>query len=337
LQQIISGQQAQATAVQLQAISQQLTNILLILLNVQTTNAQGLEQVEVLENNALAQLGAIATKVGALTSTSVGVSLPATPPPGYGGPSSGAVASDVWHYADPFTGQTMLSYQEVAGVFPSFLETVGWVAETAYPWWGWQGPVDEPLSTPPTLGTIFPLDTTTILPTDATVLDWLERVYPGSPWGVVGGHFPGIPDNHGTGLWVVTMTPDEFKALGGAGGSGGGTVYVPPVWPGLAHVTLGAPVAISEAFMVAGPMHGVIVDLSSVSPKKTTYDIDGQTAHRQIGSLVFVNDDGKAESFQALRFEHEVFVPKTFKEAANCFVQCDSSDVGTVTPWTTTS
>jgi hypothetical protein len=262
------------------------------------------------------------------------VTLPPTPPPGYGGGSSSDTASAVWNYvftAGPYAesalSQVWVHLGSRSGAeslpFPGqpFLKMV------AHGYWGDSNPA---LPNPRA-----PLDPATILPTDASAQAWVSRAYSGYGWftGFINGvsyfAYPDLVDPHL--YWALDLPPYLFRQLQAASAS---SVPQAPVWPGLAGVTLGTPVPISVAFDVVGPLHGVIVSLTAVSPKKATFDINGNLSHRNIGTLAFVDDNGDAENFQILRFMHEVFTPKSMAVASKASFNCDVDDAGTVTPFT---
>ena len=108
-----------------------------------------------------------------------------------------------------------------------------------------------------------------------------------------------------------------------------------PVWPGLAAVTLGTSVALTPLLTLTTPMDGVIVHVTSAPAGQSTYDYDGLTEYRYIGSLAFLNDDGEAEAYQQLGFADAIYSVRTFHRAAAVKLRTYDGIVGTVTPWTT--
>jgi hypothetical protein len=334
---MLGYQQAQAQQSTLQAVQAEVQYISGNLLQGADGLAALAAQLQNLQTDVDRGFLALASAIARYSPNQTYVQLPPTPPAGYGGGSPGPTVDDVWNYVLPERSYSAHQGLSLAAALAELTIVQGGILASQ----GLYFSMESVAGSAPFVnvsGNTAPEPNWNNVGSYANVHAFLVGEW-GGTWHQDANNLTWYQydsDAHPAVRYRCLIDDATFAWLK-ARAAGGSTTYVPPVWPGLAHVTLGAPVAISEAFMVAGPMHGVIVDLTSVSPKKTTYDIDGQTAHRQIGSLVFVNDDGKAESFQALRFEHEVFVPKTFKEAANCFVQCDSSDVGTVTPWTITS
>lgn len=109
--------------------------------------------------------------------------------------------------------------------------------------------------------------------------------------------------------------------------------YHPPVWPGLAHVQMGAPQDLQSGLVVPGPMHGVVVDITSTDPGTGFYDYDVDRCWRNIGAVSFVTDRGDHEHWQPLGFSKAMYVPKTMHEAASCKLHLGRGPQGTITPW----
>lgn len=114
----------------------------------------------------------------------------------------------------------------------------------------------------------------------------------------------------------------------------GATTYHPPVWPGRAHVTMGTPQDLQGGLVVAGPMHGVSVHITSTDPGTGFYDYDVDRCWRNIGALSFLTDRGDHEHWQPLGFSSSFYVPKTMVEAASCKLHLGHGPKGTITPWT---
>jgi hypothetical protein len=110
-----------------------------------------------------------------------------------------------------------------------------------------------------------------------------------------------------------------------------------PVWPGLANVTLGTPVALASGVTIVTPMDGVLIDITGTDPDfNHHFNYDGLVAHRNVGALVFLTDDGEAEGFQPLGFISAVYCPRTIKRAGAVKLMSSHGLTGTVTPWTIT-
>lgn len=108
----------------------------------------------------------------------------------------------------------------------------------------------------------------------------------------------------------------------------------PPVWPGLANVTMGTPVALATGVTITAPMHGVVVNLTSVPSDTEHYDFDAQLSYVHLGALAFANDDGAVEGFQPFSFGKHLLTPNRMTEASAVYVRCAIGVTGTVTPWT---
>lgn len=261
------------------------------------------------------------------------VTLPSTPPAGYGGASPSENAAAVWQYQLPITlAETGDALNWASAIlFPS-LYYGKWKIGTA-PYFSWatrgdpfagalgpSGPWPSPLAA-------------NILPSD-TLLSWLQREASGWTWVadpdgsdqiIAAGQNPNsyiICDLTVADFNELRMTASPLLAQGA------------PIWPGLANVTLGTPVALSESFTLTGPMDGIIIDISSVNPNRTRYDFNGLYTYRRIGAFAFVDDNGDAEGFIPLSFVHAVYTPSRMVSAAEVLFNLDPATVGTVTPWT---
>ena len=114
-------------------------------------------------------------------------------------------------------------------------------------------------------------------------------------------------------------------------------IGVAPVWPGLANVTLGTPVALASGVTITTPMDGVIVSITGTDPDfEHYYTYDDLRAYRNVGALVFLDDDGHAESFQPIGFVSAVYCPRSMKRAGAVKMKVGHGLTGTVTPWTIT-
>lgn len=113
----------------------------------------------------------------------------------------------------------------------------------------------------------------------------------------------------------------------------GSETYHPPVWPGLAHVVMGSPQDLQSGLVVAGPMHGVRVHITSCDPGTSFYDYDTVRNWRNAGALSFCSDVGDQEQFQPLGWQNGVYVPLHMTEAASCKLHLGRGPQGTITPW----
>ena len=110
-------------------------------------------------------------------------------------------------------------------------------------------------------------------------------------------------------------------------------VNVPPVWPGLANVTLGEPVALAQGVTITTPMDGVVVSITGASSGTMWFTYDDLRSWRNVGALTFLDEEGHAEGYQALGFTSEVYVPRRLKQASGVKVMGGRGVSGTITPW----
>lgn len=249
------------------------------------------------------------------------------------------IGNAVWGWPVPTTGNAAYTFITLAGWgaqqrgFPQTNEETAFATAL----WKVMGTWGEDGVSDPNPNTTFELDLTTILASDLTSADWLNRTLSTVTWlPPLANGCLGIEDVDGANwLWYVDLPIDKWlqlKANLGLTPAGSGA----PVWPGLAGVTLGTPVAISSGFTVPGPMHGVIVSITSLTGSKPFFDFDGSISYRNIGALTFQDDNGEEEFPQNLGFTAAVYCPKSMVEAAACLVRADASLSGTVTPWVIT-
>lgn len=188
-------------------------------------------------------------------------------------------------------------------------------------------------------GTRFPIppvpDLTLVQPGDDP-LTFLQRVQPLQGWQSTGpdgssGGGPAWVHETGSGYdiwWKACLPGSAFYTAARSN--------EPPVWPGLAAVTLGTPVALSTGVTITAPMDGVLVALTSWPMPPSGYDFDGNLSHVHLGALAFFSDNGDIELAQSFSFENHIVVPKTMRRAAGCYVRAKPSVSGTLTPWTIT-
>lgn len=110
----------------------------------------------------------------------------------------------------------------------------------------------------------------------------------------------------------------------------------PPVWPGLANVTLGDPVALSDQLVLNGPMDGVLINVTTPPSKVGVYRIGERYYDYKVGELTFETDNGETESFQYLGFRQAIYTPRTMQRAAKCRFRVLAGAEGSATLWTKT-
>jgi hypothetical protein len=289
----------------------------------------GLAAIEALMvTNQTALLAAIA----AVQQTGSPVTLPTTPPPGYGGGSGGLTADEVWEYVVPGQEFTTGGLQAFAG---NYARSVGnyslaplqstnyfaiagdlWDVEVDYFQGGW--PLGDP---------------STILPTD-TLSTWLERESGLTGWALQSNgtlYFVYVPDSSNPLMFVCTLDAAGFAALQAAGAAS--AVLVPPVWPGSAHVSYGSVYTLADGLSVPGPMDGILVAIESVSYPIGYYPFGTYKSFVKVGGVIFKTDTDYAEMSQPLGLNFNVLTPRTMVSADAAIFRVQSGVTGVVTPW----
>jgi len=246
------------------------------------------------------------------------------------------IGNAVWGWPVPTSNNPASFFLSIAGWaaqqrgFPQVQEDTPFATGlwTLVGTWGEDGVSD------PNPNTTFDLDVTTILTSDATSADWLNRVYSTVTWLPA---FPngclGLDDVDGSNWsWVVDLPIDKWLALKADLGLSS-TSKSAPIWPGLSNVTLGSSTALSNGLVVTGPMDGVIVAITSAPAGKAKYVYGTVAAYQHVGALSFESDNSDQEAFQPLQFESQVYVPNTMMQAASVRFKVDPAVTGTVTPW----
>ncbi len=280
-------------------------------------------------------LSGLAADIALAQTAALPVILPTTPPTGYGG---GLVSGDVpaiWAYvSSDGAGYSMGDLVDDAGFLA---QNLGQLSSFKTPYGDYVRQHYD-LSTETLIGPSYSppiIDPSTIVATDANVVDWLNRTDTG---GFTWEYLNNLPISY-TGhtisdqWWICEISDYQFslyKAALTPLGVGA------PLWPGLANVTLGTPVALTTALDVAVVMHGAIITLTAVPPGKPTYTLGSAVATAHIGQITFVDDDDHVEYPQNLSFASEVYVPVTMVKASGAKVRCVPGVSGTITPWTIT-
>lgn len=283
----------------------------------------------------LATLAGDIAALGSPQQTGVAVTLPAVPPSAYVAPTSGANASAVWATVSADAGTQMGAIMAIQSAFwrivrdslafdgrlsPGFnfqFDPTAWVNNGFTSW--------------------VEVSITDIQPTDADLLGFLTRTAPSLTWHQTGEGTWWADVGSGNALIQCKLTEGEFEFLRmlAGGPPAAGIPVVPPVWPGLAGVTLGTPVAIVPTSQtITGPLNGVILDLTTIPQPLPFFDLNAAQGWSKIGQLTFVDDNGDAEPQQLLSFVHGLFMPKSMTRAVSCGVKTLSGLGGTITPFT---
>jgi hypothetical protein len=109
------------------------------------------------------------------------------------------------------------------------------------------------------------------------------------------------------------------------------------VWPGLANVVLGTPVALDQGVHVDGPMHGALLDITDMErliPFGTMGDFH---TFRNLGRFAFTNDDGWQEDWTGVPSLHAQLMPKQMSSAGGLDLSFYTGVTGSVTPFTIVS
>lgn len=263
------------------------------------------------------------------------VTLPTTPPSGYGGASASAAAAAVWNTAN-YAGQAM---GDTMRAVVYFLDGVN--AQLAFP-----SPTGGPFRITANLGPFnaepwlytpdYGLDS--ILTTDADVGAWLNRVAArGETWSLDTDSLYwrtfglGNPANNTT--WYCTLSEIEFTQIKAElAGTG---VLVPPVWPGLANVTLGATHAINApGENITIDCDGVIIDITGTPPWAGNFSFGSAISWRNVGAVTFTTDNAQQEFAQTFSWSSGVYLTKNQKRAAGYAYRAALGVSGTITPFT---
>lgn len=279
-----------------------------------------------------AQAVGILAAIAALPQTGDPVTLPTIPPAGYGGGDLVDIANAVWYFPQtdlPSTPADALvqiaratnvtgavDFYQDAGILR--ISRIDWSAPGIYIT-SFSQPVFDPVD---------------ILEGE-TMLACLTRQNPtwtvSYPWAPQ--DYVGLDPTDGSQVhWITRFGEAGFNAYRNA-------IWplvaasISPVWPGLARVTLGSPVAITPQMTVVGPMDGVIVEITAVTNNKPALAYDTELSYKFIGGIAFMTDNGDVEPFQPLGWTHAVYSPLRMSEAAGVVLRADPSLVGTITPW----
>lgn len=177
-----------------------------------------------------------------------------------------------------------------------------------------------------------------------TVWSYLTREYDAYSWQRTGpGTWPQgnriyLQVGENAAYYVCTLTDADIRNWWPPESDPPPTVNVtadfPPVWPGLAGVTLGDSVALVDQLNLQGTFDGVIVTVTTPPTKTGRRQIGGATYDYGVGEMAFENDRGDLEPWQYLGFRNAVFTPKTMKQASGARFRVLAGAEGTVIPWT---
>jgi hypothetical protein len=294
----------------------------------------------VLETEHVAILAAIAGVESLITSALAildgfvadGVPLPAVPPSGYGVDVTD-IASAVWNESQPAIPSTPIdALLQVARSLNTTADFdmglyVGMFRVSRFDW-----PANGFYIT----SIEYPIfDPTDILPTE-TLLTCLTRQNP--TWVVGNAWAPQDvvsldPTSGGQAHFTTLIGEADFQQIKAS-------LYPAlalnelPLWPGVANVTFGSPVALDVSGTITEQMDGVVISITSVPLKQGSFGFDTLTSWRNVGAIAFLSDDGEAEFPQTLGFNSAIFTPKAMAHAAGLVFRTTIGVSGTITPWT---
>lgn len=309
---------------------------------VQLSNEVGTIESEV-ENgtyglNALAALIAAARTdiLAAIANTQQAgspVTLPATTPSGGAWLDAGNAGDTVWHYTEILGDTEPYQHLQSAGSWTNFLEVDG--VGPQIDWLVYASSYSPVFDNAWTVS--YPSDDPSTILAGDTLLSWLTRENPGAVVSWYGGTGAQVAIHMGTGDdiqdFLTSIIDADFQiikrelfplpAISGA-----------PVWPGLANVTLGTPVALADGLELDGPLAGVIIDITGVAPPVSFYPFGSLKSYVRAGALLFLSDNGDAEFPQPFGPQSEVVLPKAMITAGSAILRVTSGVTGTATPFT---
>jgi hypothetical protein len=112
---------------------------------------------------------------------------------------------------------------------------------------------------------------------------------------------------------------------------------IPAAWPGLANVTLGDPVAITENLVVTGPMDGALCSITAVPPGTGKDDLGDESYYYRLGYFTFRSDVGYCDERQFFAWSHGLMMPKACVRPAYLYIHTKPGVSGTIQPWVVSS
>lgn len=282
-----------------------------------------------------AGISALQTSVDSLGSPQQATSpviLPVTPPSAYIAPSDTDNASAVWAAIETVSGYSYGSLLGFAGMVAYSTSTFGRTVLGESPWFTFEFPLSRPGFD--TLGFLPILDPTAHVPGNDLVADLNAQnagwtfAYLDVPFG----HAEVVGAPGGSQLVQTAIDDADWQVIC-SGGSLADSGAVPPIWPGLANVTLGSTVALVDGLLVAGPLAGVIVVITSVPTPISFYPFGSIRSYVRAGAVLFTDDNGDSEFPQPLGPQSQVVLAKSMAVAASCSFRVPSGVLGTVTPF----
>jgi hypothetical protein len=176
-------------------------------------------------------------------------------------------------------------------------------------------------------------DVRNILTAD-TLLGWLNREDTLHTWSYDDSGFAGtdVQDEFSSWRFICLLSPQAFALL--KGGAPVALTNAAPVWPGLANVTLGSPVDLSDGMTVTGPMDGIVVNITGYPPGAGQFVFGDRVSYRNLGAVAFGTDDLDIEFPQPLGFDRAIYTPQSMAHAASVKVRLNTGVSGTLKTFT---
>jgi hypothetical protein len=239
------------------------------------------------------------------------VTLPSTPPAGYGGATASAAAAAVWSFVSTDESTQMGVIMSAQSVFLrvvrdslGFEQRIGQRFLVSF----------DPFSLVDNPNTSFPSHSAAeILTTDDTLLDFLQRIEPGWTWNQLGDgtYWAAQPGTAGGALMYAAITPGEFAWFKATNGGKLPTVNVPPVWPGLSNVTYGGTQSMDAPNgQLDGPADGYHIVIDATPSWAGKFDFGVVQSWRNVGAIAFLDDEGVPEPAQTLGFANVIYTPQ---------------------------
>lgn len=134
----------------------------------------------------------------------------------------------------------------------------------------------------------------------------------------------------GVGVTLTSISDDILDAISNIPTA---TATSIPMWPGLANVTLGDAVALSDGLEVTGPMHGLLFTITGHPTGAGKYEFGEVDSWQHTGGVIFCSDNGDYERAESFGLERQIVVPRTMESAASATIRLNTAWSGTVRTW----
>lgn len=110
-------------------------------------------------------------------------------------------------------------------------------------------------------------------------------------------------------------------------------IPTPPLWPADGNVTWGDEYPLTDGMVITGPMHGLRVTITAVTPGTGRYVFGLYSSWVNAGAVAFVTASGMFERAQGLSWGDQVVVPTTMAKAGSAIIRLSRITSGTVRAW----